>query len=133
MFYYLSITILGNPHNSDSPYYSFLCQATHIKWIYVLSDDQNLLQMYKNKLETMTPTEVLSNISIDIGQVDHLDDVTKMRNKLAQKKYKNDFFYPEGIVNVCDKSEKYLIDDFTETIWKGPGGLNITFDKYATN
>lgn len=106
MSHYLSITILSNSHNVKSPYYSFLRQTIHTKLVYVLSADQNLLQKYKNKPTTMIPNEVLANVTIDIGSIDQLDNATKRHNRLAQKKYKNDFFYPKGVANIDDKSEK---------------------------
>src|SRR5579872_4616212 len=122
----LSITIKDN-FEPDSQYSSktfFNIQLKNIKWIYVLSEIEDLLIRFKEKLELYTPQEYLNHMNIGIDNVSDLTADTLHSNRMGRT-YERDKFYLESVCNNCELSDKYTIDEFTKEIWHGLGGLTL--------
>lgn len=121
----LSVTIKENlleglPQNGQS----FLNQMKNIKWIYVLSENEDLLLKFKEKIQSYTPEEYLKHMEIVIDNVSDLGEYTLCKN-IMRKAHEQDVFHLESVCNNCVMSDKYKLEDFTEEIWRGPGGLNL--------
>jgi hypothetical protein len=125
----LSITIFDSLQE-DSLYNSktfFKIQRKNIKWIYVLSENIDLLTEFKEKLESYTPKKHLKHMEIGIDNVSDLTAETWVSNRM-HRTYERDKFHLESVCNDDPRSDKYTINEFTAEIWRGPGGLTLGYD-----
>lgn len=109
---YLSIKIKENPLGGP-----FMTVRTNIEWIYALSDNTQLLNEFRQKILNMTPKEYLQYMVIVVGSRANLTAECIKLNKLGKRKYTEDVFYLEGIVN-NNEDEIYSLNEFTHDIWK---------------
>ena len=112
MSYCLTISIRENPYNGSIP---FLSVDINTKWVYVLSEDPELLHSFKEAIEQMTPHEYLRYITIEILETNSLNDGARIRNGIDEMEYENDQFYLEGIVN---NGRYYSLPEFDISIWR---------------
>lgn len=115
MSLYLSIVIKENPYGYCDvlPHYPFLCVMKDVKWIYALSDTQDILDKLKEKIIKMTPTKYLKYMKIHIGNLNGLSDKEIAMNGL-NKEYDIDVFYLEG---VCNNGRRYKPKNLTLNVW----------------
>ena len=121
----LSITIKDDPLDElPRNGQSFLNATKDVKWIYVLSEKEHLLLKFKEKIQSYTPEKYLKHMEIVIDNVSDLGEYTLCKN-IMRKAHEQDMFHLESVCNNCILSDKYKLEDFTEEIWRGPGGLNL--------
>jgi len=112
MSYYLSILV--KPNNMRL---SFMEVIFDTKWIYCLSNDKSIVDLFKTFILCNTPPEYMQFLDVVTGEITELTQAELDINGYRPNLYTLDRFYIEGIVN--GQSEPcYSLEEFTIKVWR---------------
>jgi hypothetical protein len=113
--YALTISVIrGN--TIDSPFFNV---EPDFRWIYSISNDRELLERFKSKIQAFTPGSYLPWMPIEILEMSQLTQNEIESNNLDRRPYISDKFYINGVVNNNSRlyGTNYYFDEFLPEHW----------------